>query len=168
MSSQSTGGSSDSEAVTRLTRALGRLDAHSYFRVPADPSSVADTIVTGTTGVFLIAAYARSGVLTVDGGRPRVDGRKVPGMRALRRDAKKLSARLSAATVFSSVEPVICITHATVGAPRTVGGVRIVGVSELARDMAARPRVQEAMRAQRAARALGMQIAGDRRRHFVA
>jgi hypothetical protein len=156
------------DAVAALTVALGTLDPVSFWTVPAGTGSSGDLVVAGVTGVFLVAAYDRPGVLTVDRGKPRVDGKVVPGLRGLRKDARKLAAALTDAQVFADVEAVVCLTRATVGAPRTTGGVRVVGVDGLTKDLAARPtRVQHA-RAQRVARALGMQIAGDQRRHFVA
>lgn len=156
------------DALAVLTSTLGRLDPVSYWTVPAGTASSGDVVVTGVTGVFLVAAYDRPGVLTVDRGKPRIDGKAIPGLRGLRKDARDLATTLDEARVFADVEPMVCLTRATVGAPRTVGGVRIVGLEGLTRDLTARPtRVQHA-RAQRVARALGMQIAGDQRRHFVA
>jgi hypothetical protein len=156
------------DALAMLTAALGTLDPVAYWTVPAGSGSSGDLVVAGVTGVFLVAAYDRSGVLTVERGKPRVDGTAIPGLRGLRKDARKLAGMLSEAQVFADVEAVVCLTRATVGAPRTVSGVRIVGVDGLTKDLTARPtRVQHA-RAQRVARALGMQIAGDQRRHFVA
>lgn len=157
----------DHRALADLTSTVGRLDPVSYWTVPADASSGGDLVIAGVTGVFLVAAYDRPGVLTVERGKPRVDGRAIPGLRGLRRDAKRLGATLAASQVFAEVEAVVCLTRATVGAPRTVSGIRVVGLGELTRDLTGRPtRVQHA-RAQRVARALGMRIAGDQRRHFV-
>jgi hypothetical protein len=156
------------DPLVSLTAALGSLDPIGYWTVPDGTGSSGDVVVAGVTGVFLVAAYDRPGVLTVDRGKPRVDGRAVPGLRALRKDARKLARTLTEAQVFADVEPVVCLTRATVGAPRTVGGVRVVGLDGLTKDLTGRPtRVQHA-RAQRVARGLGMQIAGDQRRHFVA
>jgi hypothetical protein len=156
------------DPLAALTVAVGSLDPVSYWTVPAGNASSGDLVIAGVTGVFLIAAYDRDGALTVDRGRPRVDGKAIPGLRGLRKDARKLAGTLTEAQVFADVEPVVCLTRATVGAPRTIGGVRVVGLNGLTKDLTARPtRVQHA-RAQRVARALGMQIAGDQRRHFVA
>jgi hypothetical protein len=69
--------------------------------------------------------------------------------------------------VFSTVEPVVCLTVATAGGPRSVRGVRVVPLTYVARDLSGRARVLPPTRAQRAARVLGMQLAGDRKRHFV-
>jgi hypothetical protein len=154
-------------ALTALTTTLGGLDPVSFWTVPVGDRSTGDVVVAGVTGVFLIAAFDRAGVLSVDRGKPRVDGRPIPGLRGLKKDARRLASTLTAAQVFADVEAIVCLTRATVGAPRTVAGVRIVGVDGIAKDLTQRPtRVQHA-RAQRVARALGMQIAGDQRRHFV-
>ncbi len=53
------------------------------------------------------------------------------------------------------------------GMPRTVKGVRILSIGDLVKDLTARPRVMEQIRVQRAARVLGVQIPGDRKRHFA-
>jgi hypothetical protein len=45
--------------------------------------------------------------------------------------------------------------------------VRVVHVRDLAKDIADRPRVLLRLRAQRAARVLGMKLAGDERRIFI-
>ncbi len=156
------------DALADLTSAVGTLDPVSFWTVPAAAASSGDLVIAGVTGVFLVAAYDREGVLTVDRGKPRVDGRPVPGLRGLRKDAKRLGSTLSAAHVFADVEAVVCLTRATVGAPRTTAGVRIVGLSDLTKDLTRRPNRLQHARAQRVARALGMQIAGDQRRHFVA
>lgn len=155
------------DPLALLTAALGSLDPVSYWTVPAGVGSSGDLVVAGVTGVFLVAAYDRAGVFQVDRGKARVDGKAIPGVRGLRKDARRLGATLAAAQVFADVEPVVCLTRATIGAPRTLGGVRIVGLGGLTKDLTTRPtRVQHA-RAQRVVRALGMQIAGDQRRHFV-
>ena len=96
-----------------------------------------------------------------------VDNQVIPGVRALRSDAKRLSATLSASSVSVTVEPVICLTHGVAGMPRDVKGVHVVALSDLIKDMASRPRILEQSRVERAARVLGVQIAGDRKRHFA-
>ena len=154
--------------VAEISRELGRLDPFSYWVVPSGSLSTAgDLIVAGTTGVFLIAAWPAPGAFSLSRGRPAVEGQPVPGFRALRSDAKRLSARLAASSVFGSVEPVVCLTDAAMGMPRTVKGVRILPIGELVKDLTARPRVMEQIRVRRAARVLGVQIPGDSRRHFA-
>ncbi len=154
--------------VAEIAAELGRLDAFSYWVVPSGSLSKAgDLVVAGTTGVFLIAAWAAPGAFSLSRGRPVVGESPIPGIRALRSDAKRLSARLAASSDFGSVEPVVCLTEATVGMPRTVKGVRFVSIGSLVKDVTARPRVMEQIRVQRAARVLGVQIPGDRKRHFA-
>jgi hypothetical protein len=154
--------------VAEISRELGRLDVFSYWTVPSGSLSRAgDLIVAGATGVFLIAARPAAGAFSLSRGRPVVENEPIPGVRALRSDAKRLSARLSASSVFGSVEPVVCLTSATMGMPRTVKGVRILSIGELVKDLTARPRVMEQIRVQRAARVLGVQIPGDSKRHFA-
>ena len=51
--------------------------------------------------------------------------------------------------------------------PRDVKGVHVVALGELIKDLASRPRILEHSRVERAARVLGVQIAGDRKRHFA-
>jgi hypothetical protein len=156
------------EARARLSAALRRLDAYSFWVVPSEPSAPGDLVVVGTTGAFLVAACGLPGVVTYGVTGVKVSGIPVPGMRALRRGARQLRDRLHDASVFSSVEPVLVITHAACGAPRTVRGVRVVQREDLVRDLAGRSATLSRSRAQRAARTLGMHIAGDERRHFSA
>lgn len=156
------------EGLARLSKELGRLDPYSFWVVPAGAlSSGGDLIVAGSTGLFLMAAWPAPGAFSVSRGRPMVDDKAIPGVRGLRSDAKSLSSRLSAASVSATVEPVICLTHGVAGMPRNVKGVHVVALGDLIKDLATRPRILEHSRVERAARVLGVQIAGDRRRHFA-
>jgi hypothetical protein len=156
------------EGLARLSKELGRLDPYSFWVVPAGTlSSAGDLIVAGATGLFLMAAWPATGALSVSRGRPMVNDEAIPGVRTLRLDAKRLSAQLSAASVSVAVEPVICLTHGVAGMPRDVKGVHVVALGDLIKDLASRPRVLEHSRVERAARVLGVQIAGDRKRHFA-
>ena len=56
---------------------------------------------------------------------------------------------------------------AIAGAPRSDRGVRVLQVRDLAKDMADRSHVLPRLRAQRAARELGMRLDGDERRIFI-
>ena len=152
------------DARARLARELGRLDAYSFWVVPAAPDSPGDLIVCGVTGVFLVAACGQLGALHL-GRRPTIGRTSIP-LRALRSGVKRLGTRLAHAAVLSRVEPVWVPTEATTGAPVVVDGVRLVHVRDLMRDLTARPRTLSAEQAQRAARVLGMDLAGDHRRHF--
>lgn len=167
MSSRSHDARTD-DGVARLSKELARLDAYSFWTVPAGALSKAgDVIVVGTTGVFLVAAWPAPGAFSLSRGRPVVEGRPIPGIRALRGDAKRLGAKLSSASVTGSVTPVVVLTNGVVGMPREVRGVRVLALADLVKDLAARPRALELMRVQRAARVLGVEIPGDRKRHFA-
>lgn len=156
------------EGLARLSKELGRLDAHTFWTVPAGSlSSAGDLIVAGSTGVFLLGVWPASGAFAVHRGRPVVDEQPIPGFRDLRSDAKRLSAKLSASSVDQPVEAIVCLTHGVVGMPRDVKGVHVVALSDLIKDLVSRPRALEQMRVQRAARVLGVQIAGDLNRHFT-
>ena len=156
------------EGLARLSKELGRLDPFTFWVLPAgDLSSAGDLILAGATGLFLMAAWPAPGAFSVSRGRPMVDDQPIPGVRALRSDAKHLSAKLSASSVSATVEPLICLTHGVAGMPRDVKGVHVVALGDLAKDLATRPRVLEQSRVERAARVLGVQIAGDRKRHFA-
>jgi hypothetical protein len=156
------------EGLARLSKELGRLDPYSFWVVPAGSlSSAGDVIVAGSTGLFLMAAWPAPGAFSVSRGRPMVDDQAIPGVRTLRSDAKRLSAKLSASAVSATVEPVICLTHGVAGMPRDVKGVHVVALGDLTKDLASRPRILEHSRVERAARVLGVQIAGDTKRHFA-
>jgi len=153
--------------MARLSSELSRLDPYTFWTIPAGARSAGDLIVVGQTGVFLVAAWPVSGAFSVSLGRPVIDGRSIPGLGALRTDAKRLTSTLSAASVPVKAEPVVCLTHATIGMPREVKGIRFVQIEGLVRDLTARPRALELTRVQRAVRLLGVEIPGDRKRHFA-
>jgi len=69
--------------------------------------------------------------------------------------------------VSATFEPVICLTHGVAGMPRDVKGVHVVALSDLLRDLGSRPRILDRSRVERTARVLGVQIAGDRKRHLA-
>jgi hypothetical protein len=148
-------------AIAQVARGLSRLDPWTFWTVPIDDHLV----VAGTTGVFLVVPDDAEGYVEVDGRRLLVGGRAVK-LRPLRGAAKRLKDLLSGGSVFISPEPVLCVTRAVSGGPRSVGGVRVVSLETLAADIARREKVLSPTRAQRAARLLGMSIAGDHRRHF--
>ena len=160
-------GSSDGDGMARLSNELARLDPYTFWTVPAGARSAGDLIVVGQTGVFLVAAWPAGGAFSVSLGRPVIDGRSIPGLAALRSDAKRLTQRLSASSVPGKVEPVVCLTRAAIGMPRDVKGIRFVPITDLLRDLTARPRALELTRTQRAVRLLGVEIPGDRNRHYV-
>ncbi len=147
-------------ALARITKATGRLDAWSFWSVPSHDH----VVVAGTTGVFLILPDVHEGFLEVQGRRVRIGGDRIR-LRPLRTAAARLRDRLGSGTVGANLEPVLCLTRAKAGAPRTVQGVRIVTADALAADLANREKVLQPVRAQRVVRTLGMTVAGDQRRH---
>lgn len=153
-------------AHAAVARALGRLDAYSFFVLPAHDWN-ADYAVVGTTGAFLITVCDLSGVALVDARRPVVGDRAVPSLRQLRSGARRFAGRLTQASALASVVPIVCLTHAIAGPPVDAAGVRFVRLTDLSRDISARPGMQSHTRAQSAARALGVHVAGDQRRHFT-
>jgi hypothetical protein len=157
----------EGKARADLATSLRRLDAYSFFTVPADPSSGGDVIVVGTTGAYLIKACGLPGVAVIKGRRPLVRDEAIEGLRSLRAGAKQLRSRLSARSATAVVEPIVCLTEAIAPVAAEATGVRFVRVADIARDLSARPRVQSHTRAQSAARALGVQVAGDQQRHFA-
>jgi hypothetical protein len=61
------------DGLARITKEIGRLDAWSFWAVPADDH----VVVAGTTGVFLVVPEVRPGALEVQGRRVRVGGKDV-------------------------------------------------------------------------------------------
>ncbi len=142
----------------RVSRELHRLDPWSFWFVPAPAEEFGDFIVVGTTGAFLVMVVGSEGYAETTGRTLRVNGKKVPGLAALRRSARKIRGRLAATAVFVEVEPTACFTRAPAGAPRTVAGVRAVPVSLLVRDLTDRPKVLLPNRARKGAMSLGLSV----------
>lgn len=151
-----------------MTAQLGRLDAFSFWVVPTGPKTRGDLVVVGATGAFLIEACGFPGRLDHGRGAPTVGGLVIPGLLRLKKAAKGVTTTLGRASVFVETEPVLCLTEAVAGAPTTSKGVTVLHLRDLASHISSRPRALEHGRAQRGARALGMTIAGDHRRHFTA
>ena len=149
------------EGQALVAAQLQRLDPFTFWTLPWERA--ADFVVVGATGAFLIAMIPALGRLDVRGGRLELDGTTVKGVRRLRSEARQVRSTLARATVPVQVQPVFCLTHAIVGAPRSDRGVRSLHVSDLARDIADRPLVLPQLRAQRAARELGIGVGGDKR-----
>jgi hypothetical protein len=154
-------------AVARVTAQLGRLDAFSFWVVPTGAKTRGDLVVVGATGAFLIETCALAGRLDYGRGTPTVGDLVIPGLLRLKKAAKGVTATLGRASVFVETEPVVCLTEAVVGAPTTSKAVTILHMRDLVSHISSRPRVLEHGRAQRGARALGMTIAGDHKRHFT-
>ena len=147
------------DALARIMKEIGRLDAWSFWSVPAQDH----VVVAGTTGVFLVAPEVRQGHLEVEGRRVTVSGQEVR-LRPIRSATRRLRNHLGSAAVGADIQPVLCLTRAVTGGPRTVQGVRIVAVEALAADIARREQALPTARAQRVVRTLGMTVAGDHKR----
>ncbi len=141
----------------RVARELQRLDRWTYWVVPAPAEESGDLIVVGVTGAFLLMALSTEGYADTTGRALKIEGKRVGGLSALRRSARRLRGRLAAAAVFAEVEPVVCLTRALAGAPRTIGRVRVVPISALVRDITERQKVLGPSRARRAAESLGFE-----------
>ncbi|MGZ5318660.1 MAG: hypothetical protein ACXWZD_09360 [Actinomycetota bacterium] len=150
-----------------MTAELGRLDSFSFWVVPTGTKTRGDLVVVGATGVFLIETCALPGRLDYGRGAPTVGDLVIPGLLRLKKAAKQVTSTLGRASVFAEAQPVVCLTEAVAGAPTTSKGVAILHLRDLVTHISSRPRVLEHGRAQRGARALGMTIAGDEKRHFT-
>jgi hypothetical protein len=147
-------------ALARVTKETGRLDAWSYWSVPGHDH----VVVAGVTGVFLIVPDIHDGFLEAEGRRVRIGGDRIR-LRPVRAATAQLRNRLGTGVVGVELQPVLCLTRATAGSPKSVQGVRIVTAERLAADIVGREKVMQPVRAQRVVRALGMSLAGDQRRH---
>lgn len=144
-----------SEDLARVGRELSRLDPWSFWTVPVSNGDPEDFLVVGTTGAFVITACSLDGYLVTGRIRPLVTDRPIPGLKDLRRAARRLTGRLSSMGVFVEAEPILCLTRATVGAPFVARGVRLLGVGALVREIAAREKVLLGSKAKRAATSFG-------------
>ncbi|GBC86384.1 hypothetical protein HRbin12_00372 [bacterium HR12] len=143
-----------------LVRAeLARLDPWSYWAVALEGEG-ADYAVVGRTGAFVVALVPLPGYVEPDRRGVRVGGVPLAGFRRVRRAARRVRGRLLQVPAFCDVEPVLCLTRAVAGAPRTVRGVRVVSVGDLAADLAARENAMDPQTARRAAEALGTVLPG--------
>lgn len=155
-------------AIARVTAELGRLDSFSFWVVPTGAKTRGDLVVVGATGAFLIETCALPGRLDYGRGAPTVGDLVIPGLLRLKKAARGVTSTLGRASVFAEAEPVVCLTEAVAGAPTSSRGVTVLHLRDLVGHISARARVLEQGRAQRGARALGMTIAGDHKRHFTA
>jgi hypothetical protein len=146
----------NSDDLGVLARELRRLDPWSYWSGPAPEGLRADLVVAGVTGVFVVAACPIPGLLTTGRWGPAVSGSPITGISGAKSAAKRVSMTIDAAAVHMEAEPVVVLTQAVVGAPRTVRGVRVVGLDQVVQDLASHPIRLERGRAQRAAKVLGL------------
>jgi hypothetical protein len=143
-----------------LASELARLDPWSFWAAPAgsdeSDEEVVAVSVAGVTGVFLIALVPFEGYLSVEGRRAAVDGVPLRGFRRVRKQARRLLERMRAGQVFiDRVEPIICLTRAAAGAPRSMRGVTILAREHLASHIAGRRRILIPNQAKKAARVIG-------------
>ncbi len=141
--------------VALVGRKLGALDPWSFWVVPAAPGGAVDFSVVGTTGACAVSTCALEGYLQASSHRLVVGERSVSGVWSLKRAARKLSTKLHSTAVDAPVEPVVCLTRARYGGPRTVRGVRVVGLEDLVREIAGRSKILQGPRARKGAQALG-------------
>lgn len=137
-----------------LRSALGALDPWSFWAVRLDDPDV-DYAVLGTTGAFALAIVALEGFAEPSGDGLRIEGVEVPGFREVVRGARRLHGRLLEVSTFADVQPVLCLTRAMAGSSRTIRGVRVVRLQDLAAEIAGRQRSLDPSTARRAAGALG-------------
>ena len=146
---------------------LRRLDAYSFFIVPADSSCGGDVVVVGTTGAFLIKACGLSGVAVVKGRRPVVGDGPSRACGALRAGASGWAPALSCEVDAGGGRAIVCLTEAIAPAVVDAAGVRFVKVSRYrAGAVGAARRAVPHQSPERCTRA-GVQVAGDQRRHFA-
>lgn len=142
--------------VGRLRRELLRLDPWSFWIVTYEHHArPADFAVVGTTGAFVIQANADEGYAVSAGRKVKIEGKPLRGLRELKRAAKEAANRLHEAAVFTDVEPVVCLTRAATGSPKTVSRVRVVAAPDLVRHIIERDSALGPSRAERGAAALG-------------
>ena len=143
------------EEHARLRSALARLDPWSFWSVRLDAVPGAEYAVVGSTGAFAISVCGLDGYAEPDGSGLRVGGAEVTGFREVKRAAKAVRGRLSDASTFAEVLPVICLTRAIAGTSRDVRGVRVVRLDDLPSEIANRERTLDPGTAKRAAAVLG-------------
>jgi hypothetical protein len=141
------------DEVKRVRRELSRLDPWSFWVVPATARG-SDFSVVGTTGAFAIATCSLEGYVKATPVRFVVGQRAPGGVRRLRGAARAMRNRLLASSLDVRVEPIVCFTRAFPSPATTVRGVRAVNLDRLVDDIAERPRIIDAKRAERIAQKL--------------
>lgn len=150
-----------SEDVALLARRLLTLDPWSFWTVELGAGEGASFVVLGTTGGFVVEACGLSGYLVAEGRQLTVDGRRVEGGRELRGAAKRVRGRLvSAGAATHEVVPLLVLTRAVAGAPRSHAGVRVVRPEDVVSEITDRTRVLDPSTAERLARRLGRVLRG--------
>jgi hypothetical protein len=138
-----------------MRTALARLDPWAFWSVRLEGDLGADYAVVGTTGAFAIAICGLEGYAEPAGDGLHIGGAKVTGFREVKQAARSLRGRLLRASVFTAVEPIICLTRAVAGTSRTVRGVRVVRLEDLPAVIGGRQRTLDQGTARFGAEALG-------------
>lgn len=133
---------------------LARLDPWSFWTVALEDEG-ADYAVLGRTGAFAIALVGLEGHAEPSRRGLRIGGVALGGSREVARAARRLHGRLLEASAFAHVEPILCLTRAVAGGPRTVRGARVVRLADLAAEIAGRAHAMDPSTARRAAETLG-------------
>lgn len=145
----------DEEDVARLRSTLAKLDPWMFWIVQLEPGSGAAFAVVGVTGAFVIAICGLAGYAEPAGKDLRIDGTLVSGFREAKRAARSIEGRLGEVSVFTSVDPMICLTRAVAGTSRTIRGTRVVRLEDLASEIGGRERTMDQGTAKTGAQALG-------------
>lgn len=138
----------------RIRSELAKLDPWSFWSVELEDPDV-DYAVIGATGAFAVAIVALEGYVEPEGDRVLVEGVEVAGFRSIARGARRLHGRLLTASAFAHVDPILCLTRAKAGSSKTVRGIRLVRLEDLAAEIANRDRTLDPTTARRAAGSLG-------------
>jgi len=138
----------------RLREALADLDPWTFWSVAIEDPA-AEYAVLGVTGAFAIAIVGLEGYVEPSGSGLRIGEAELGGFRKVAQAARRLHGRLLEASTFTHVEPVLCLTRAVAGASRTVKGVRVMRVEDVASEIGSRERTLDPGTAKRAAEAVG-------------
>ena len=155
------------EGRARVAAALRTLDPFSFWVMPSPDARADDLIVAGTTGIFLVMPSSLSGVLQFGMTGAAIGTQKVADVGGLKRRAKALQAKLGGGRGLRG-RGAGGLSHACAHRQQDRAR-RALRPGEGSREgpQPAVPARSPRGRAQRAARALGMHIAGDERRHFT-
>jgi len=138
-----------------VRKELAKLDPWSYRVAVMDPSIGAEYAAVGSSGAFVIAISGAEGYVEPKGSGVTIDGQPLKGVRRVAKAAKKAKGLLLDKHVFVDVVPILCLTKAAAGVSRTVSGVRVVRLADLASEISRRPRTLEVDSAKKGAAALG-------------
>ena len=103
------------------------------------------------------------GYLNVSFGRMKVGGKRVTSVRTMRSGARRLRFRLREMAVYGDVEPILCLTRATIGGPRPTKGVWAATPADMVKLIARRANSVSRPQAKRVAQTLGAKTVSARR-----